>query len=153
EALGVYDPAAPDAARKLELLEYLVSLGATADDLVQHRDDLPGAATVAASRAGESLTPSEAVERAGIPEAKLLQIIRAAGFAEPGPDDRVISEQLAVVAASTVAAEAIFGPEAALQLVRVMGSAMARLADAAVSAFLVNVAPETLDTDPVGLRA
>ena len=42
ETLGVYDPAEPHAARKLELLEYLVSLGATADDLVEHRDDLPG---------------------------------------------------------------------------------------------------------------
>ncbi|MGZ4186105.1 MAG: adenylate cyclase regulatory domain-containing protein, partial [Solirubrobacteraceae bacterium] len=153
EALGVYDPADPHATRRLELLEYLVSLGATTDDLIQYRDDLPGAATVVASRGGKALTLSEAVKRAGIPEDKLLQIIRAAGFAAPGPDDRVISEQLAGVAASTAAAEAIFGEEAALQLVRVMGSAMSRLADAAVSAFLVNIDPGILDADPVGLRA
>jgi adenylate cyclase len=153
EALGLYDPAEPNAARKLELLEYLVSLGAGADDLVQYRDDLPGLATVVASRTGKTLTLSEAAHHAGVAEQKLLQIIRAAGFAEPGPDDRVISEQLADVAASTVAAEAIFGPAAALQLVRVMGSAMARLADAAVSAFLVNIEPGILDSDPVGLRA
>lgn len=153
ETLGVYDPAAPLAARKLELLEYLVGLGATADDLVQHRDDLPGLATIVASRTGEALTLSEAAHRAGVDEQKMLQIIRAAGFAEPGPGDRVISEQLVSVAASTVAAEAIFGQAAALQLVRVMGTAMARLADAAVSAFLVNVDRGILDTDPVGLRA
>jgi class 3 adenylate cyclase len=153
ETLGVYDPAAPLAARKLELLEYLVGLGATADDLVQHRDDLPGLATIVASRTGEALTLSEAAHRAGVDEQKMLQIIRAAGFAEPGPEDRVISEQLVSVAASTVAAEAIFGQAAALQLVRVMGTAMARLADAAVSAFLVNVDRGILDTDPVGLRA
>ena len=65
----------------------------------------------------------------------------------------MISEQLVGVAVSTVAAEAIFGQAAALQLLRVMGSAMARLADASVSAFLVNVEPWILDTDPVGLRA
>ena len=153
ETLGVYDPAEPHAARKLELLEYLVSLGATADDLVEHRGDLPGLATIVASRAGEALTLSEAAERAGVTEERLLAIIRAAGFAEPGPEDRVISEQLVGVAVSTVAAEAIFGQAAALQLVRVMGSAMARLADASVSAFLVNVEPWILDTDPVGLRA
>jgi class 3 adenylate cyclase len=153
EALGVYDSGDQHAPRKLELLRYLVSLGATADDLVQYRDDLPGLATVVASRAGEALTLSEAAQRAGLAEEKLLQIIRAAGFAEPGPDDRVISEQLAGVAASTVAAEAIFGEEAAVQLVRVMGSAMARLADAAVSAFLVNVEPGILNADPVGLDA
>ena len=92
ETLGVYDPAEPHAARKLELLEYLVSLGATADDLVEHRDDLPGLATIVASRAGEALTLSEAAERAGVTEERLLAIIRAAGFAEPGPEDRVISE-------------------------------------------------------------
>ncbi|MGZ4225364.1 MAG: adenylate/guanylate cyclase domain-containing protein [Solirubrobacteraceae bacterium] len=153
EALGLYDPADPHAARKLELLEYLVGLGAGADDLVQYCDDLPGLATVVASRAGKVFTLSEAAQHAGVAEEKLVQIIRAAGFAEPGPDDRVISGQLAGVAASTVAAEAIFGQAAALQLVRVMGSAMARLADAAVSAFLVNVEPGILAADPVGLRA
>jgi hypothetical protein len=39
EALGVYDPGAPHAARRLELLQYLVGLGASADDLVARRDD------------------------------------------------------------------------------------------------------------------
>jgi adenylate cyclase len=38
-------------------------------------------------------------------------------------------------------------------LVRVMGAAMARVADAAVSAFLVNVEHGIRDADPVGLRA
>ena len=116
QTLGVHDPAEPHAARKLELLEYLVSLGATADDLVEHRGDLPGLATIVASRAGEALTLSEAAERAGVTQERLLAIIRAAGFAEPGPEDRVISEQLVGVAVSTVAAEAIFGQAAALQL-------------------------------------
>jgi hypothetical protein len=42
EALGVYDPGAPHARQRLQLLEYLVSLGATADDLVAYQDGLPG---------------------------------------------------------------------------------------------------------------
>jgi class 3 adenylate cyclase len=153
EALGVYDPVDAHADRRLELLDYLVGLGATAEDLVQYQDDLPGAATVVATRGGNALTLSEAAQRAGISEDRLLGIIRAAGFAEPGPDDRVVSEQLAFVAASTVAAEAVFGQAAALQLIRVMGSAMARVADAAVSAFLVNAGPGLRDADPVGLDA
>jgi hypothetical protein len=53
----------------------------------------------------------------------------------------VISEQFAAPAAGMAAAEEAFGEVAVLQLVRVMGSAMARLADAMVSAFLVNVEP------------
>jgi adenylate cyclase len=151
ESLGIYDPGDAHSRQQLQLLEYLVSLGASADDLVTHRDGLPGLASVVAIRGGQGLTVSEAAERGGIPSEKLLQITRAAGFADPGPDDRVISEQMADLAAGMTAAEAVFGADAVLQLVRVMGSAMARLADAIVSAFLVNVEPTVRDEDPVGL--
>jgi class 3 adenylate cyclase len=150
-ALGVYDPRAPRAAEQLELLEYLVRLGATAEDLVAYHGQLPGLASVVAIRGGRALTVSEAAEREGIATEKLLQMTRAAGFPEPGPDDRVITEQFADLAAQMAAAEAVFGEDAVLQLVRVMGSAMARLADAIVSAFLVNVEAPLQDQDPVGL--
>jgi adenylate cyclase len=106
---------------------------------------------VVAIRGGPGLTVSEAARRAGIPKERLLRVTRAAGFAEPGPDDHVISEQLADLAAGMTAAEVVFGQDAVLQLVRVMGSAMSRLADAMVSAFLVNVEPVVRDEDPVGL--
>src|SRR5437763_13582271 len=151
QALGVYDPGAPNAALRIELLEYLVGLGATADDLVAYRDELPGLASVVAIRGGQALTMSEAVKRSGVSEEKLLQIMRAAGFPEPGPGDRVLGEQLAGLVAGMAAAEEVFGEEAVLQLLRVMGSAMARLADAIVSAFLVNVESQVQDQDPVGL--
>jgi adenylate cyclase len=151
EALGIYDPAAPHAARRLELLEYLVSLGASADDLVAERDELPGLAAVVALRGGRALTLPEAVTRSGVSEEKLLGVVRAAGFPQPGPADRVLVEQIPNLAAGLGAAEAVFGEDAVLQLVRVMGSAMARLADALVSAFLVNVEPGVRDQDPVGL--
>jgi hypothetical protein len=56
EALGVYDLGAPHAAQRLELLEYLVALGATAEDLVAYPDELPGLATAcSASRSPVSL--------------------------------------------------------------------------------------------------
>ena len=74
EGLGVYDASAPHAPQRLQLLEYLVSLGATADDLVAYRDQLPGLASVVAIRGGRALTVSEAVERAGIPRERLVQI-------------------------------------------------------------------------------
>jgi class 3 adenylate cyclase len=151
EALGVYDPGAPHAALQLELLQYLVSLGATTEDLIAYRDELPGLATVVTLRGGRELTLAEAVQRSGISEEKLFQISRAAGFPEPGPSGRVLGEQFADLAAGMAAAETMFGQEAVLQLVRVMGSAMARLADALVSTFLVNVESEVRDADPVGL--
>src|SRR5437660_1159391 len=151
EALGLYDRAAPHAAEHLELLEYLVELGATADDLVAFRDQLPGLASVVAIRGGAALTLAEVAEQSGLSEANLRRLVRAGGFPDPGPDDRVFSDQFAGLAAGMIAAETLFGEEAVLQLTRVMGSAMARLANAVVSAFLVNVEPAARRKDPVGL--
>jgi class 3 adenylate cyclase len=152
EAIGVYDPNAPHAAQQLELLQYLVGLGANLDDLAAYRDELAGLASVVAIRGGHVLTLAEAAARSGLEEDKLLAISRAAGFTEPGRDDRVFAEQFADLAAGLTAAESVFGAGAVLQLVRVMGGAMARLADAIVSAFLVNVEPGISDEDPARLR-
>jgi adenylate cyclase len=152
EALGVYDPAAPDARARLELLEYLVSLGATAEDLLEYRDQLPGLASVVTIRGGRALTLAEAVEGSGVPEEKVRRISRAAGFPEAGPNDRVFGEQFAQLAAGLAGAEDVFGEEAVLQLIRVMGAAMNRLADAMVSSFLINVDPGISEQDPAGLE-
>jgi adenylate cyclase len=151
EALGVYDPQAPHAGQKLELLEYLVALGATREELVTYRDELPSLASILAIRGSPSVTLGEAIERSGLSEDKLRRLVRAAGFAEPGRDDLVFSSDFADLVATVAEAEAIFGEEAVLQLLRVMGSTTARLADAVVSAFLVNVEPAVRDEDPVGL--
>jgi adenylate cyclase len=151
EGLELYDPGDAHAAERLELLQYLVSLGATVDDLVAYRQELPGLASVVAIRGGVALTLDEVAQRSGVPAEKLLHINRRAGFPDPGPDDRVFAEGFVGLAAGMTAAEALFGEEAVLQLVRVMGSTMARVADALVSAFLVNVELAARSEDPVGL--
>jgi hypothetical protein len=69
----------------------------------------------------------------------------------PGPDDRVFAAGFVELASGLAAAEQLFGEEAVLQLVRVMGSAMSPVADALLSAFLVNVEPAARGEDPVGL--
>jgi len=45
----------------------------------------------------------------------------------------------------------VFGEDAPTQLVRVLGLAMSRIADAVISSFLVNVAPAAEREDPAGL--
>jgi class 3 adenylate cyclase len=151
EQLGLYDPHEPHAAQRLELLEFLVSLGATANDLVTYRDELPALASVVTIRGGATLTLAEAVERSGLPAEKIQQLNRAAGFPDPGPEDRVFTEPFIGIAGVITAAEGVFGEQAVMQLVRVMGAAMSRVADALVSAFLVNVEPAVRGADPVGL--
>jgi class 3 adenylate cyclase len=151
QELGLYDPKAADAAHRLELLHFLVGLGASADDLVEYRDQLAGLAFVLALRGGPGLTLSEVAERTSLDETKLLDLTRAAGFPTPGPKDRVFIGGFAALGSSVAGAEAVFGPDVVLQLVRVMGAAMARVADAMVSAFLVNVEPAARREDQVGL--
>jgi len=149
--LGVYDPHVPDAGQRLKLLEFLQELGAGAEDLVAYSDQLAGLASVVALRGGPALTMAEVVERFGVSEDKLQRLNRAAGFPDPGPDDRVFSERFGELEALMTAAEQLFGEDAVLQLVRVMGASMARVADAVVSAFLVNVEPAARDQDADGL--
>jgi len=151
EARGLYDPGSPHAAAQLELLRYLLSLGATVDELVEHRDGLPGLASVVGIRGGAAMTLAATVDASGLSEGKVLALTRAAGFPVPGPDDRVSAAGFVEMASGLAAAEQLFGEEAVLQLVRVMGSAMSRVADAIVSAFLVNVEPAARGEDPVGL--
>ena len=152
EALGVYNPADAHAQQTLELLELLLALGASSEDLADFGDQLAGLPSVLAIRGGPALTLAQASERSGVDEERLLRVAAAAGLPRPGADDRAFIESFGALAAGMEAAEGVFGEGAVLALIRVMGSSMARLADAIVSAFLVNVEPETSEEDPVRLR-
>jgi hypothetical protein len=151
-AAGLYDPDVAHAAERLELVEYLLGLGATVEELVERRDELPVVAADLQLRVGaERLTLAEVTERSGVPAEVVLRTWRAAGFAEPGPEDRPFSEFDVEMMASFNAVLELLEPEAVLQLIRVMGSAMARVADAMVSAFVANVAHPSMVEDPGGL--
>jgi adenylate cyclase len=153
EAAGLYDPDGEHAADQLALLEFLVDCGATMDDLIEGRDELPVVASSAALRTGkERLTVGDLAARADLDPQVATQIWRAAGFADPDPEARVFSEAEAELVATFHEAEQLMDRQAILQLIRVMGSAMARVADAMVSAFVVNVAPTAAGDDPVGLE-
>src|SRR5437763_15458927 len=107
-ALGLYDPDAPHAEERLLLIEFLVGQGATIDDLVAYRDQLPGLASVIALRGGRALSLAEVVERSGLPEEKVRRLNRAAGFPDPGEDDRVFAGEFADAFGSVAVAEGMF---------------------------------------------
>lgn len=148
---GLYDPDDEHAPERLELLRFLVECGATLDELVAGRDELPGVASRVLLRTGEArFTVTEVAERSGLESDLVLRIWRAAGFPDPDPEDRQFSEDEAELFAALHAGEALVDREAILQLIRVMGSAMSRVADAFGSAFVVNVALNA-DEDATGL--
>jgi class 3 adenylate cyclase len=152
EALGLYDPNDTHAELHLQLLTYLIELGATKEDLLAYRDMLPGLAGVLMIRGGPALSMAEVAERSGSSMEQIRQLVRTTGFPDPGPDARVFIEGFVTLASGARdAAVGVLGEDVLYQLLRVMGSAMARVADAAVSAFLVNVEPPARREDPVGL--
>ncbi len=151
EAAGLYDPADEHAEQRLELLRYLLELGATMEDLDGARDDLPFLATALSLRPGrERLTLAEVARRAGAPLDKATRIWRTSGLAAPGPDDRVYSEADVELVGIVLLGEELYGEEAILQLARVAAAAIARVVEAVRSAFLVHVAPRAAE-DPSGL--
>jgi adenylate cyclase len=153
ERLGLYDPSDPHAAERLELIEYLLGVGATLEDMLEARDELPiVASTVALRPRGESFTLAEAAARAGMPLEKAVRIWRASGLPEPGPDDRVCWEEDVDVFRIFLAGEEFLGDAVVMQMARVVGAAMARVADSAISAFSVQVGVPTLAQDPSGLE-
>jgi class 3 adenylate cyclase len=151
EALGLYDPQHEHAALRLELLNLLVERGATVDDLLGWHDRLPGLAAVLALRTGPPMTVGEVAAAAGLTTDDVRRVMRVAGFVDPDPQARLFGPEIAQLAAGLSAVSGLFGEEALYQMLRVLGSAMARVADAVVSAFLVNVEPAARREDPVGL--
>ena len=122
------------------LIDYLVGLGATEEDLALHRGDLRGLSSILALRLGRPVfTLADVATRAGVGVDVVTQRWRAAGFPDPGPDAVVASEAEAELLVGLGQVEQLFGRDAVQQLTRVIGSSTSRIADAVVSTFLVNI--------------
>ena len=67
---------------------------------------------------------------------QIIAIRRAVGLPPVAPDERRFNDDDVRLATTVAAASEFFGSEASMQLLRVIGGAMARIADAAASTFL-----------------
>ncbi len=138
EAAGLYDPDAPDAADRLALLEHLKTGGVTLEQMVAADavGSLHAAATDGRLRPGRPMTAAEVADAAGISLELFHRVALAAGVVIPDDDYR---ESDIETFALFEGGAGVFGEEATLQFTRAVGSSMARVADAALSLFLVNV--------------
>jgi adenylate cyclase len=156
EVAGLYDPDADDAPQHLALLEYLVGLGATVDDLVAAKPgELPVlASTIALWGDRERLNLDEVAAAANVDPQLIARTWRAAGFPEPDPDPDLRTflrrdvEILAIVGAGID----FLGEMVTIQMIRVLGAAAARVADASISAVVVNIVPQAAKQDASGLQ-
>jgi adenylate cyclase len=135
EAAGLYDPDAPDAEERLELLVLALEHGATYDEIRSGIDEQRLHA-VAAERvivAGPRITLPEAIARSGIDLEFGERVWRALGFVVSGDDAPTCTEADVALFEFFVFAAEIFGIESSLALARTTGGSMARLADGAIA--------------------
>jgi adenylate cyclase len=141
EAAGIYDPAAPDAAEQLELLDWLASRGVTIEQMVRavRETSLTGLAGDLALHDDGSLTLEEVANRVGMPPDRLEAIRLSSGRPPATGAPRRFSEEIARSLALFSFAARLFGEEATFGFARVVGASLARVAEAAVALFLVNI--------------
>lgn len=141
EAAGLYDPRAPGAAERLALLEWLVAQGATREQIVfaARERSLTALAADLKLRPGRRFSAREVSARQGIPIEQVMALSLAIGLPPADPDDPIYTESDAATFIAFHAATALFGEGATKRFVRVVGSSLARIAEAAVSLFQVNV--------------
>jgi class 3 adenylate cyclase len=143
QAAGVYDPAAPNAADRLALLEWLAAQGASVDAMIasgRRGATLTGLAGDLALRGPDArLTLREVADLAGMAPERIEAIRRASGLPPAAAEERLFGPDDASVFASFGLAASLFGEEPTLHFIRVVGSALARVAEAAVSLFLVTI--------------
>jgi class 3 adenylate cyclase len=138
-ALGLYDPQAPGAEDRLRLLQYVVALGATQDDLLQpgRRERLGDLVLELSLRPpGEPVSFDAAVGEIGVDAAIAGRLWRALGFPDPvSTSPRLAADEVDALRLIAAVADDLLGPAATLGLARVVGSATASLAEAVVDAF------------------
>jgi adenylate cyclase len=137
-ALGMLDGLeGQERSQREQLLARLAQDGFTADQLAaavkQHRLALLPVDRVL----GGTYTAAEIEERTGLPASVMVRIRRQQGLPEPGAEDRVFSDEDIEAARSTkLFLDAGFDEERIIEITRVLGEGMARLAATITAAFV-----------------
>lgn len=135
ESAGLYDPAAPGAAARLALLQWLVELGVPLEQMQQAnaRGQLPYVASTNALRPGPYLTQQELADRLGVRK-ELIEAFRVAFALPPVPADSPwCNDAEARMFESVAGGVGLFGEVGMLRLSRVLGSSVSRIAEAMAS--------------------
>ena len=136
EQLGLYDPNAADGADRLELIRYVLALGATLEE-VAAAANLGELALDVDLRPRGPLTLGKVIEALPIESATATRLLTALGMTTD------LNEPITAEEGETiqlfVASLRLLGEEAAVQLARVTGSAMAKVAETLVGGFRIQV--------------
>jgi adenylate cyclase len=141
-AAGVYDPEAPDADQRLRHLRTIASRGGTLADL-QAAHGRGNVARLAAELLFLPTRPryaaADLAERAGVEVEVVHELRRACGLPAVADDDPRFTDGDVRLVQTVEAATALFGRPATVQLLRVIATSMARVADATVTTFVTTI--------------
>ena len=132
---GVYDPAADDAAEQRALLQWMVDGGLTVDELTA----TPRVGGLVLSTFGQLIQPGtrltldELASASGVAAPTVLRLHRAWGLPDPQPGERGFVAADVDVLRFIGDLTGLVGPELTMHFVRVLGTAMSRVAEAEVS--------------------
>ena len=121
---GLYDPDAPDAPQRAELIDFLASVGCTLDEMLYADAEgrLFGLAGDRILRPGRNTyTWSEVAEKVGLPSEDLLRAVRAYGLPDVGLEVPIASDQDVELLASYAMFRGIQTESDALSIARVIG--------------------------------
>ena len=143
-AAGLFDPAEHRDTGRLDLLNWLVDQGFTVDEMVVGlaSDSLGAMAGDRWLVSGDRLDHERAVAASGLEPDVFDALITAFGFQSIDPTDpstvEITTEEMEAIA-TVGGLSTMFSPAEAISLVRVVGTSLSRVAEAAVSLFLTDV--------------
>jgi adenylate cyclase len=151
ERAGLLTRVATSIDDRLAYLDWLASQGCTIDEMVEAhaRGELQALAADRSLGRVATLTLTEAAEHSGMDVEVLRAVLRASGFR---PDDAPLTEASLELFTEFETARTMFSDAEALHFTRVMGSSLARIAEAANSLFLVDVESPMKTSAPSELR-
>ncbi len=149
EAAGVYDPDAPEAAERRELLDFLQQLGATTEEVIDaHRTygliHLVGEIN---ARTGEMFDVNELSARSQYPLPLVLRIYELLGVAVVDRSEKRFSEDdVEFLIALGSGPTTLFDIDELAEMLRVFGTSLTRICDAAVATFARGVEQRLIDS-------
>jgi class 3 adenylate cyclase len=137
EAAGLYDPADPDAAQRVDLLQFLADEGCTLEEMIgAHARGrlfaLAGDRQIIPHRDQFSL--AEIAERVGAPISDIRAIWRALGMVSPSDDDPVAAPEDVEAIALVAEMSPLLGLPGVLGIARVIASSLTRISEATATA-------------------
>jgi len=154
EAAGLYDPRAANAEERRALLEWLAAQGIGLPELEACGGDPAALKWIAGDRVLmplNGITLAELARRAQLPIDRVQAIRLAAGLPPLPPEAAVFSPDSVPAFSAFAEAAELFGEAAVEQFVRVIGSALARLAEGALALFLVRLEAPSRATETTEL--